>query len=258
VPGSESISPTAHYTAAVWGAHGLSHPAFVTLEGRAMRLALAPMVALSRAAGAPDLDEFLLARHRTIDRLLEEAIDDGRVGQVVEIAAGLSPRGWRFAGRVDYVEGDLAGMAVRKRDALARAGATHRVVELDALRDDGPTSLSGVAATLDPDVGLAVITEGLLNYLAPDAVTGLWARIAATLERFPDGLYLSDLLVRDDVGGVVPRAFGVALGLFVGGGIHYHFDDARQASRAVKRAGFASVRLHRPHDVVRIVEARAR
>jgi O-methyltransferase involved in polyketide biosynthesis len=257
VPGSESISPTAHYTGAVWGAHGLSHPAFVTLEGRAMRLALAPAVAVANAAGAPDLDAFLLARHRTIDRLLEEAIDDGRVGQVVEIAAGLSPRGWRFAGRVDYVEGDLAGMAERKRDALARAGATHRVVELDALLDDGPTSLSGVAATLDPDVGLAVITEGLLNYLAPDAVTGLWGRIAATLDRFPDGLYLSDLLVRDDVGSV-SRAFGLALAVFVRGGIHYHFDDARQASRAVRRAGFASVRTHRPHDAVRIVEARAR
>ena len=31
-----TISPTAHYTGFVWARHGLSHPALVTAEGRAL------------------------------------------------------------------------------------------------------------------------------------------------------------------------------------------------------------------------------
>jgi O-methyltransferase involved in polyketide biosynthesis len=258
MPGSESISPTAHYTGAVWGHYGLAPSELVTTEGRAMRLALQPTLLFTRIVGAPDLDGFLLARHRTIDRLLEEAIADGRVGQVIEIAAGMSPRGWRFAEQVTYVEGDLPGMAARKRDALARTGASHEVVELDALHDDGPDSLAAVASALDPQQGLAIITEGLLNYLDRDAVLGLWRRIATTLQGFPDGLYLSDLVVDDDVSGLVPRAFSAALSVFVRSPIHLHFANDGEARRELERAGFGRAVLHRPAEVVRVVDARPR
>src|SRR5437016_178999 len=108
---SETISPTAHYTGYVWFAHGLSHPAFATKEGRIFYAAMRTANAASRVLGGPTLEGMLLARHRVIDHLLERAIADGRIGQIVEIAAGLSPRGWRFAGRhgdaITYVEADL-------------------------------------------------------------------------------------------------------------------------------------------------------
>ena len=269
MPGPETISPTAHYTAAVWGAHGLSHPAFVTTEGRALHLALRPTMFALAAAGQPRLEDFLLARHAIIDTLLEEAIAAGRVGQVVEIAAGMSPRGWRFAQRhgdaLAYVEADLPGMAARKREALARAGVAeggaHRVVELDALSDDG---LAALAATLDPGRGLAVVTEGLLNYFDRDAVLGLWRRIAATLRGFPDGLYLSDLHLESEAGGRLGRAFAVGLGVFVRGQVHLHFADAAEAERELHAAGFARAVLHRPAafgfertgaQLVRVVDA---
>ena len=78
--------------------------------------------------------------------------------QVVEVACGLSPRGWRFAQRygerITYVEADLPGMAARKRAALDRIGCLsdhHRVVAVDALRDDGPDSLATLAETLRGD-----------------------------------------------------------------------------------------------------------
>ena len=45
---------------------------------------------------------------------------------MVEVAAGLSPRGWRFANRfgdrITYVEADLPGMLANKRRILAELG----------------------------------------------------------------------------------------------------------------------------------------
>src|SRR6266446_4910289 len=91
--GPDAISP-AHYTGHVWVRHGLSHPELATLEGRVLFDALAPAMTVSGAIGGPTLERLLLARHRIIDELLASAIDEGRVAQVIEIACGMSPRGW--------------------------------------------------------------------------------------------------------------------------------------------------------------------
>src|ERR671938_1527773 len=150
--GSDAISPTAHYTGHVWSRNGLSHPELATLEGRLMFDALAPAMVASRVLGGPTLEGLLLARHRIIDELLARAIDAGRVSQVIEIACGMSPRGWRFTtrygDRLTYVEADLPAMAARKRRALERMGSLserHRVVDVDALVDEGPLSLAGLS-----------------------------------------------------------------------------------------------------------------
>ena len=101
---------------------------------------LQPVIAAGRPFGGASLESYLLTRHLAIDALLERAIERGGVTQVVEIACGLSSRGWRFAQRhgerITYVEADLPGMAARKRAALDRIGCLsdhHRVVALDAL-----------------------------------------------------------------------------------------------------------------------------
>ncbi|HSX68415.1 class I SAM-dependent methyltransferase, partial [Nocardioides sp.] len=195
---SAAISPTAHYTGYVWARHGLGPRALATRTGAVLYTSLRPAMAAAARAGGPTLEGLLIARHRAMDTLLSEAIESGRVGQVVEIAAGLSPRGLSYAtsyaGRLTYVEADLPAMARQKREALAALGtplpAGHRIVEIDALAADGPLSLGALLDQLDPSVGTAVITEGLLNYLPAEAVTDLWARLAAGLRRFPTGLYL--------------------------------------------------------------------
>jgi O-methyltransferase involved in polyketide biosynthesis len=270
--GPEAISPTAHYTAAVWAANGLSHPAFATREGRLLFEASRPAMALSARLGGPSLEAFLLARHRIIDHLLDEAIAAGAVSQVVELAAGLSPRGWRFTqthgAALRYVEGDLPRMAARKRAAVARAGGSHRVVDLDAFAAGGPASLTALAASLDPARGVAVVTEGLLNYFDREHVTGLWARIVEEFAAFPELLYLSDLHVRSATRGAVAVAFAGALGAAVGGRVHLHFADEAEAVAALHAAGFAHATLHAPRafdlpgagvpaaQVVRVIEAR--
>ena len=250
--GSDAISPTAHYTGHVWGRAGLSHPELATFEGRLLFGALSPAMIASRALGGPTFEGLLLARHRIIDELLASAIDSGRVTQVIEIASGMSPRGWRFAerygDRLTYVEADLPDMAARKRRALERMhtlGAHHRVVELDALRDDGPQSLREVASTLDPGAGLAIITEGLLTYFSEEDVMGMWRRFASVLTRFRAGLHLADIHLGGDDRSVIDLASRAVLATFVRGPVSAHFAGERDAERALLAAGFAHAHVER-------------
>jgi O-methyltransferase involved in polyketide biosynthesis len=252
---SETISPTAHYTGYVWARNGLSHPRLETLEGRLMFESLRPAMALSTAFGGASLESYLLARHRAIDALLEQAIEQHGVTQVIEVAAGLSPRGWRFVQRyrdkLTYVEADLPGMAARKRRALEQIGSLsdrHRVTEVDALRDDGPQSIAALASELDTGSGLAIITEGLLGYLDSDSVAGIWRRFAASLSRFASGRYISDLHL-GEVQNAQVRAFRAALSVFVRGQVHLHFHNAAEAEAALIAAGFAHATLRRAADV---------
>lgn len=275
-PHPETISPTAHYTGYVWFAHGQSHEAFATATGRRLyRLLRGPNLA-ARAVGLPTLDGMLLARHRLIDLLLGRAIDAGEISQVIELAAGLSPRGWRFRSRygsaVTYVEADLPDMIEQKRAILARLGgesAHHRTARVDALADTGPTSIAALCDGLDPARGTAIITEGLLNYFDRPHVAAMWARFASALARFPHGLYLTDLVLREDARGMLFRTFERLLGAFVRGRVHVDFADATDAAEVLAAAGLSAT-LHDPRAfageldgldragarVVRIVEAR--
>lgn len=254
---SARISPTAHYTADVWVRSGLSDPVLSTRLGGLLHAALTPLNRLyGRVSGRPDLDAMLLARHHALDALLEREIATGRVGQVVEIAAGLSGRGYRFARRFPdllYVETDLPDMAAYKRRTLDEAGlrgAHHDVRPLDALASDGPASLAAVAAELDPSRGLAIVTEGLLSYLALDAVLALWGRVATTLRGFLHGAYFSDLHLACDVDGMwVAELFRVGLGVFARGPVRYHFATADETVAALEGAGFREARLYRPSEV---------
>jgi O-methyltransferase involved in polyketide biosynthesis len=149
-------------------------------------------------------------------------------------------------------------MAERKRQALSTLprSSSHAVVDFDALREDGPGSLSDVMASLDPTRGTAVITEGLLNYLPPSAVATLWGRLGAELARFPAGLYISDLHLAGELRGGTARAFEVLLAAFVRGRIHFHFADARAAEKQLHESGFDRVVLHRLDDPALGVPAR--
>jgi O-methyltransferase involved in polyketide biosynthesis len=258
------VSPTAHYTAWVWHRNGLSSPALATPSGRALYHLLRPVdLVAERSGGGAGLEAMLLARHVAIDHLLAVAIERGLVGQVLEVAAGLSPRGATFTRRfpgLRFVEADLHAMARRKRRALAGAGLLgrhHRVVALDALAATGPTSLEGVVAKhLDAGAaGIAVVTEGLLSYFDRPAVEALWRRIAAVLAP-SGGLYLSDLNLAGDVARVpLALPFRLALAAFTRGRVHLHFEGPREVEEALGAAGFGRVAVHQAGQLVRVVEA---
>lgn len=249
--GSGAISPTAHYTGETWVRNGLSHPELGTWQGRLFHGTLVLPNAASKMLGGPTLEGLLLARHRIIDAQLDELIQGG-VSRVIEAACGMSPRGWRFSerygDRLTYVEADLPPMARRKREALARMGSLndhHRVVDLDILRDGGPGSLEALVETMDPEAGLAIITEGLLVYFDDATVEALWARLAKALRPFSTGVYLADLRIARPQRGVAERVFEELLGAFVRGRIHPYRGDEADAEAELRAVGFERVRLHR-------------
>jgi O-methyltransferase involved in polyketide biosynthesis len=242
----ETISPTAHYTGYVWFAHGHSHEAFATRRGRLMYQALRGPNAAAQLVGMPTLEGMLLARHRLIDLRLTQLIEAGEVEQVIEIAAGLSPRGWRFTRRypeLGYLEADLPDMVAHKRTLLSKVGARHQVVELDAL---SPTALDELCASL-PTRGTAIITEGLINYFDRDTVTGMWSRFAKALSRFPRGVYFSDILMRGGNRDALVGTFAAMLSMFVRSRVHLHFDNEHDVESALAAAGFAP-QLHDPRS----------
>jgi O-methyltransferase involved in polyketide biosynthesis len=260
--GSGAVSPTAHYTGETWVRNGLSHPELATWQGRLFHQAMALPTGVSKALGGAGLEALLLARHRIIDALLEQRIEDG-VSQVLEVACGMSPRGWRFSerygDRLTYVEADLPAMARRKREALARIGSLgdhHQVADLDVLRDEGPDSLESLVASLDPAKGLVIITEGLLTYLDDDTVDALWARFARALAGFKEGAYLSDLRFARPDRGAPERAFDLILGAFVRGRVHAYRGDEDTAAATLRDAGFAEARLHRGDEHPAAAEVR--
>ncbi len=269
------ISPTAHYTAYVWYRYGMSTPELATAKGRALyRLLQVPNRALSMT-GQSDLESTLLARHRVIDHLLKQAIDEGRVAQVVEIAAGLSPRGLRMRRRhpkLRYVEADLPDMITTKRALIGhKLDADHVLEEVNALAEAGPNSLAALAEQLDTNKGVAVITEGLLPYF--DAADGsrIWDNIHAFMKRFAGGVYLSDYYLRDDTNKVRgARTMSTLISWFVKGATHMPYADEPELVQALAAAGFADATVHRAGDFssalqienarrsayVRVIEAR--
>jgi len=245
------ITPTADYTSYIWYQAGLSEDIFTTPRGYILYKMLQPMNRAVNFLGLPSLEDMLLARHRGIDLLLARAIEDGRIGQVLEVAAGLSPRGCdfstRFADRgLIYVEGDLPDMAERKRSLLKQASShsgEHHVVSLDALSANDLYTVCD--RFFDPSRGTAVVTEGLLSYVDTEGVFDMWRHFAEMLSRFPNGLYLSDLHVETEMRGLRgSRTFVWVLSVFTRGRVYTHFIDVAEADSALRQAGFTHTTLH--------------
>jgi methyltransferase (TIGR00027 family) len=254
---SDAISPTAHYTGYIWARNGLSHPELETAEGRVLFELVRPAMVVSSAAGSGTLETYLMARHEAIDNALTRAIEERGIQQVLEIACGMSPRGWRFTERhpeLTYLEADLPAMAARKRRALERMGSLserHRVVDLDVLADG---AIAQAVAGLDRGAGLAVITEGLLGYLPTEAVEGIWQRLAAVMSEFEANRYIAELHPSNMQTPVI-RAFRLVLSAFVRGNVYLHYADDDEARRALTTAGFRSVEISPTTETrVRIIE----
>lgn len=249
LPSSNRISPTAHYTGHTWVHHGMSDPALDTSMGRLLFNGLWPLERALSLLGAPTVEGFLISRHRVIDAYLHEAIDEGSITQVVELACGLSPRGMmfhrRYGDRITYVEADLPDMARLKRRRLEDSGETlggcHRVETVDVLADDGPHCVGSLVAGLDDRTGTAIVTEGLVNYFDRDTAEGMFKRFTSALEPFSTGMYLSDLYLTGDNSNPLSAVFAAALGVFVRSRVYTYYASESEAVDALRSAGFDSV-----------------
>ena len=250
---TERISPTAYATGYMWYRLGMSHSALATPQGKHLDLAFGLLMKGLKRGSGTSFDALMIARHKGIDARLAQASDQGRITQVIEIAAGLSPRGLnfmkRYGDRITYLETDLPAMAATKRRLLDKAGllsARHQVLELDALAEKGPQSLAAIAKTLDPKQGTAIITEGLMSYLDGDTARPVWQRFAQMLKKFPQGLYLADCYIQRDNYGTGSNVFRAMIGKFVKGKLYVHFNAAAEAIQTMRSAGFKAVTVHEP------------
>ena len=92
---------------------------------------------------------------------------------MLEIASGLSPRGWNFRQKfpdIDYRELDLPDMAKIKTQALKQIDAlSPDVLSIDLFTADFEQAFH----VFDPKRPLVVISEGLINYFNKDMLLQL-------------------------------------------------------------------------------------
>lgn len=257
---TSSISFTAHYTGYVWYRNGLSGEAFRTPRGALYYTLLAPFEALGRRVVGGNIKDFLLQRHYLIDSLIARAIEDEGVTQVLEIACGLSPRGWRFCDKypqLKYVEADLPDMARRKEKLLRESGALdgdlgkrHRVVTCNILADGEDSLERVIAREFDTSKPLLVITEGLVNYFDLGTISGFWDRLARTLQKFPTGIYLTDNYPLLDTHPFrrLMKSLGDTLGAASRSNVSFHFGSDAGMEDHFLRMGFSSATAHNPRD----------
>jgi len=174
------LSITALYTAETWAWGGLDGAELLTsVDGKRVFDATNAVMRIARAVRrdwAP-LRESLLQRHVMIDQIVREA----GATKIVELAAGLSPRGIAFTRdpRIEYTEIDLPAMIERKRALLARTPAGNEVLARENLR-----LVAGDAMTAPLPQADLIIAEGLLVYLDAAAQAALFARAREAAPRF--------------------------------------------------------------------------
>ncbi len=218
-----------------------------------------PRAAVLPVNGLTGQGTMLLQRHRMIDERLENAIRNHGVTQVIEVAAGLSPRGLRFTGSdaplvKRYVEADLPGMVAHKQSIMTDIGvdpAAHRIVTCNALASEGPRSIPHIALhELDPNERTAIITEGLINYFPLADVSPMWRNFSSALANTAGGVYLSDAhldAASHPQSGMV-NVFKRGLDLATRSSTHFHHSTSDEAVAALQHSGFATARLHDPAD----------
>jgi len=277
---SSSISFTAYYTGQTWFENGMSAEFFDTREGRILMRLMRPIESLGEALLGMSVRSTLLQRHAIEDECIERAIRDEGYTQVIELACGLSPRGYRFSQchglrGVRYVEADLPDMASRKRALLSgriAPSVDHQVVVCDILQRGTSVSLESVfARTLDPARKTLVVTEGLVNYFGLETMSDFWARVATLLRQFPHGRYLTDEYLQLGVGRRQPiiDGYGAALRRLSRSNLSLHFRESDDVRCHLVKCGFDHVELHDPDrysgravfplgwapSIVRVVEA---
>jgi O-methyltransferase involved in polyketide biosynthesis len=245
--GSRRIAPTAHFTAQAWVHEGFSHAdLFDTATGRVLfrtsRWALERLG--PRAPSLPWHIQFLLIRHYAV----EARLDALAPSYVLEIGAGLSPRGLAVANRrpdVTYVELDLPGLVRQKRRRLERVSLppNYHLAEGDLLDPDLARQLP---VRRRPSDTVVVITEGVLDYLTQTDRARAFSTIARFLRDTGGGHHLFESYTRERLRKYPVSAAAMLrlLRTLVGVNFEEHlFSSGREAACFSEAAGYDRVTL---------------
>ena len=121
-------------------------------------------------------------RFRAVNRVVEEK----GARQVLELAAGLSPRGMELARRgMVYVEADLEDSVRMKREVVtAILGSVPEGLHLCPVNVLDREQLLGCCGALDAGSPVAVATEGLLRYLTFEEKKRAAGNVLEVLRRY--------------------------------------------------------------------------
>ena len=134
------------------------------------------------------------ARFRAVTRLVEEKA----ATQVLELAAGLSPRGAELAPRgIVYVEADLAESMTLKREVVtAMLGSVPKNLHLCAASAIDREQLLSCCVPFAAGQPVAVTTEGLLRYLTFEEKAMVAANVHEILQRYGGWWITPDIHLR--------------------------------------------------------------
>lgn len=187
------ISFTAHYTGYIWYSMGISHPVFATRKGKFLARLVHPLESWAEKNVGGSMRSTLKQRHAMIDQHLDQLIAQHPQLQVLEIACGLSPRGWNFRTKhpeIDYRELDLPDMAKIKTQALKQIDPhAPEVLTGDIFTQD----FERIFQSFDPERPLVVISEGLINYFDQALLNKLLQGITEYGASFQELHYLTDI-----------------------------------------------------------------
>ncbi|ENW06844.1 class I SAM-dependent methyltransferase [Acinetobacter beijerinckii] len=187
------ISFTAHYTGYIWYQMGISHPALATAKGKTLAALVHPIESWAEKYVGGSMRTTLKQRHTMLDQHLEKLIEQHPDLQVLEIACGLSPRGWWFRQHypsILYRELDLPDMAATKQAALQQIETDSKdVLSVDLFTD----AFASAFKVFDPQRPLVIISEGLINYFEKPLLQQLIQAIASYGRNFKELHYLTDI-----------------------------------------------------------------
>ena len=242
------ISFTAHYTGYIWYKMGISHPAFATKQGKSLALLAHPVESVAEKYIGGSMRTTLETRHTLLDENLTALIQQHPNLQVLEIAAGLSPRGWWFREHypeIDYRELDLPAMAETKQNALKQISSNQPdVLSADLFTEDFQNAFS----VFDDQRPLVIISEGLINYFDKTLLKQLLESIVKYGSNFKELHYLTDLYpepVKNKLAKVIWSSSKL-LKLMSRSAFTFHFVSPSDAETFFLNAGFKTVNVIQP------------
>lgn len=242
------ISFTAHYTGYIWYQMGISHPLLATSKGKTLAMIAHPIESWGEKYVGGSMRTTLKERHTMLDNRLRQLIEQHPNLQVLEIAAGLSPRGWWFRQHypmIDYRELDLPDMANTKQTALKQIDANSpEVLSVDLFTEDFQKAFE----VFDPSRPLVVISEGLINYFTKELLQQLIQSIAHYGKDFQSLHYLTDLYpepVKNKLAKVIWSSSKL-LKVMSRSAFSFHFVTPEQVRNFMQQAGFSKVQVIQP------------
>mgnify|MGYP003548481082 CR=1 FL=1 len=242
------ISFTAHYTGYIWYQMGMSHPALATNKGKFLTKLVNPFETWAERIVGGSMRTTLKQRHQMIDKALTRLIEQHPNLQVIEIAAGLSPRGWRFRNQypnIRYIEVDLPDMAQVKQHALIEAGqAQAEVLAIDLFTPE----LKTLFDRLEQNAPVVIISEGLINYFTKENLQQLWQSFAQYGATFPEFYYLTDLYPEPTQHRLAKLIWQSSklLKVMSRSAFSFHFQTPTEVINFFKMCGFSQVQVQQP------------